>query len=436
MPMIENLINKFKTKNAKVGIIGLGYVGLPLALSYEKEGIEVTGFDIDESKIKKLSLGESYISHIDSTDIKKALAGKFKATKNFALIEEMDGIIICVPTPLDRHREPDLSCIISTMDSISPYLKKNQILSLESTTWPGTTDEVIKPYIEKRNWVVGEEYFLVFSPEREDPGRKDFTTTSTPKLCGGNTRNCLDMGLALYGGVIKNLVPLSSTKLAEITKLFENIHRAVNIALVNEMKVITDKMGLDVHEMIHAAATKPFGFTPYFPGPGIGGHCIPIDPFYLTWKVRELGVSTRFIELAGEVNNSMPDFVVGKIIDALNKDKKSLNGAKVLILGLSYKPNIDDYRESPALIVMEKLREKGAILSYSDPHLPTFPKMQEHHFDLQSIEVNPTTLQGHDCVVITTAHDSFDYHQILKFSQILVDTRGKIRESCPNLVRA
>jgi len=433
---MKNMISSLKNKSSKIGIVGLGYVGLPLMLRFQEEGFKVLGFDIDDFKVKRLMEGKSYIEHIDSEKISWAVKHGFEATLDFKRIPEVDAIILCVPTPLNKYREPDLSYVISTIDSIVPHLRKDQIISLESTTYPGTTDEELKPRIESRGFKVGQDIYLVFSPEREDPGRGDFTTRTIPKVLGGNTKNCLEMGMSLYGSVIDKVVPVSSTKAAEMTKLLENIHRAVNIGLVNEMKIVCDKMGIDIHEVIDAAATKPFGFVAYRPGPGLGGHCIPIDPFYLTWKAREFGLHTRFIELAGEVNSSMPSFVLKKIAKALNGIKKSINGSNVLVLGISYKKNIDDMRESPSVFLMEKLRDEGAIVDYSDPHVPAFPKMREHNFDLKSVALTSENLKQYDCVVLTTDHDKFDYELILKNSNLLVDTRGKYRDQYPNLVKA
>lgn len=434
-------LNQFEklvqSKNALIGIVGLGYVGLPLALRFSDQGYKVIGFDIDDFKVKKINHGESYIEHIPSDSVKKSvISKKFEATTDFTQISKVDAIILCVPTPLNKYREPDLSFVLETTDSIAPYLRSGQMLSLESTTYPGTTDEELKPRVESKGLKVGEDIFLVFSPEREDPGNPDFTTHTIPKVVGGHTENCLKAGLAIYGQVINKVVPVSSTKAAEMTKLLENIHRAVNIGLVNEMKIVADKMGIDIHEVIDAAATKPFGFVAYRPGPGIGGHCIPIDPFYLTWKAREYGVHTKFIELAGEINSSMPGYVMKKIAIALNDKQKSVKGSRVLVLGISYKKNIDDMRESPSVFLMEKLRDDGAIVSYSDPHVLVFPKMREHKFELSSVELNPQVIKSYDCIVLTTDHDKFDYAMILENAQLIVDTRGKYRESYKNVVRA
>jgi UDP-N-acetyl-D-glucosamine dehydrogenase len=437
MPMSNSaLIKKIQDKTAVVGIYGLGYVGLPLAIRFAEESIKVIGFDIDKDKITKIAKGESYIEHIPSQKIKSACEKGFTATTDFSKTKDVDAIIICVPTPLNKYREPDISYIIDTAEALLPYARANQVMALESTTYPGTTDEELKPRIEKRGFTVGKDYFLVFSPEREDPGRVDFNTKSTPKVCGGHTRACLDVGVALYEAVIDKVVPVSSTRVAEMTKLLENIHRSVNIGLVNEMKIVADKMGIDIHEVIRAAATKPFGFVPYYPGPGLGGHCIPIDPFYLTWKAREYGVHTRFIELAGEINTSMPQYVVDKVTAGLNSQKKSVSGSKVLVLGIAYKKNIDDMRESPAVHIMELLQKQGAQIAYSDPHVPVFPKMREHSFDLKSQNLSADIIRTYDCVVVATDHDKFDYSMIQKNAQLIIDSRGRYLEPLKNVIKA
>lgn len=431
------LLSRLNSKKAIIGIVGLGYVGLPLALRFAEEEYEVLGFDIDEHKVQKIESGRSYIEHISSSSVKRAVdAKRFFATTDFSKIAAVDAIILCVPTPLNKYREPDLSFVLNTVDSIVPFLRKGQIVSLESTTYPGTTEEELKPRIESRGFIVGKDIHVVFSPEREDPGNPNFTTRTIPKVVGGITPECLAAGVALYGGVIDRVIQVSSTKAAEMTKLAENIHRAVNIGLVNEMKIVADKMGIDIHEVIDAAATKPFGFVAYRPGPGIGGHCIPIDPFYLTWKAREYGIHTRFIELAGEINTSMPSYVMKKIAVALNDREKSVKGSKVLVLGISYKKNIDDMRESPSVFLMEKLRDDGAIVAYSDPHVLEFPKMREHHFNLSSVKLSPEVIASYDCVVLATDHDKFDYDMIGNNAKLLVDTRGKYRQAQPNLVKA
>lgn len=434
--MKNALIEKVKGKNALIGIYGLGYVGLPLALRFAEAKYKVIGFDIDEDKVKKLKAGRSYIEHISSDKVSEAVRSGFVPTADFSRTSEVDALIFCVPTPLNKYREPDISFILSTLNMCLPFIRKGQVMSLESTTYPGTTEEEIVPRVQERGLKVGEDYFIVFSPEREDPGRGDYSTQTIPKVCGGHTRSCLDVGMALYEAAIDTVVPVSNTRTAEMTKLLENIHRAVNIGLVNEMKVVADKMGIDIHEVIRAAATKPFGFVPYYPGPGLGGHCIPIDPFYLTWKAREYGVHTRFIELAGEINNAMPDYVLGKVVQGLNERKKALKGSRVLVLGISYKKNIDDMRESPSVKIMELLRDQGAEVEYSDPHVPKFPKMREHRFDLTSVHLEAHTVSEYDCVVLATDHDVFDYVMIQKNAQLVIDSRGKYLEPLKNVIKA
>lgn len=430
------LLQKIADKSCVVGIVGLGYVGLPLMLRFAEVGYRVLGLDIDAGKVEALNAGRSYIEHIPADKIATARKRGFEATTDFSRAGEADALILCVPTPLNKYREPDISYIIDTTESLKPYLRKGHLVSLESTTYPGTTDEELLPRIESRGLKVGEDAFLVFSPEREDPGNPNFTTRTIPKVCGGVTPACLEIGVALYGAVIDKVVPVSSTRASEMTKLLENIHRAINIGLVNEMKIVADKMDIDIHEVIRAAATKPFGFVPYYPGPGLGGHCIPIDPFYLTWKAREYGVHTRFIELAGEVNSSMPDYVISKVAAALNHRKKSVNGSRVLVLGIAYKKNVDDMRESPSVFLMEKLRDLGAEIAYSDPHVPVFPTMREHCFDLSSVPLNPQTLVGYDCVLIATDHDKFDYAMIKANAKLIVDSRGKYLEPAAHIVKA
>lgn len=424
----QTLITKLQSKSATIGIIGLGYVGLPLSFRYAEAGYKVIGFDIDPAKTKQLNKGESYIRHFGNEKVAAAITAGFEATTDFSRTAQADALIICVPTPLKEHREPDLSFVTNTMDSLLPYLREGQVVSLESTTYPGTTEEELKPRMESTGLKVGKDIFLVYSPEREDPGNPNFTTRTIPKVVGGSTPACLEVGEALYGDVIDQVVPVSSTQIAEMTKLLENIHRAVNIGLVNEMKIVADKMGINIYEVIDAAATKPFGFVPYYPGPGLGGHCIPIDPFYLTWKAKEYGVNTRFIELAGEINSSMPEYVVGKVAEALNSQGKAIRGSKILVLGIAYKPNVDDMRESPSVEIMAQLRTRGAEICYSDPWVQVFPDMRMYEFDLESTEITEESLAKFDCVVIGTNHDDFDYQMIAKYSKTLVDTRGVFRE--------
>jgi len=419
------LKDKIANGSARVGIYGLGYVGLPLALRFAEVGVKVVGFDIDAAKVETLNAGGSYIERLLPSQIREAMQGGFEATTDFARTTDVDALIICVPTPLDVHREPDLSFIVNTVEAALPYMREGQLLSLESTTWPGTTDEVLAPRLRGRGLEPGVNCALVFSPEREDPGNPHFGTKDIPRVIGGTTASCLELGMTLYQRAIPTMVPVSSTKAAEMTKLLENIHRSVNIGLVNEMKIVADKMGINIHEVIDAAATKPFGFVPYRPGPGLGGHCIPIDPFYLTWKAREYGVNTRFIELAGEINHYMPQWVVGKIADALNDQGKAIRGSRILVLGLAYKKNIDDTRESPAVEIMDLLQRKGAEVAYSDPHVPSFPRKRDYHFDLQSVALTPQHIANYDCVVLATDHDGFDYCLLLQYAQLIVDTRGR-----------
>lgn len=434
--MLDAFLAKIENKEAIIGIVGLGYVGLPLMLRFAEVGYRVQGIDVDEEKNQRLNAGQSYIKHIDSQKIKQ-FKHLLNASSDFSKASDVDVLILCVPTPLNKYREPDLSFVIETTEALLPHLRPGQLMSLESTTYPGTTVEELKPRIEGRGLVIGQDFFLVYSPEREDPGNPNFHTASIPKVCGGDTKACAQAGVALYSTVIDKVVPVSSTKVAEMTKLLENIHRSVNIGLVNEMKVLADKMHIDIHEVIDAAATKPFGFVPYYPGPGIGGHCIPIDPFYLTWKAREYGMHTRFIELAGEINSAMPKWVVGRVMDALNQRQKALKSAKVLVLGIAYKSDVDDMRESPSVHVMEILREKGAEVAYSDPYVPMFPKMREHQFELSSVNLNPESLTQFDCVILTTQHKAFDYQMIAEHASLIIDTRGAFRHfEQDNIVRA
>lgn len=432
----EIFANRIEDHKATIGIVGLGYVGLPLLLRFIEEGFSVVGFDVDIGKVDALNAGQTYIKHISATKIAHAVEQGFVATTDMQRASDMDALILCVPTPLSKQREPDLTYVISTVEALVPYMRAGQLLSLESTTYPGTTEEEIKPRLERAGLEVGKDVFLVYSPEREDPANPDFSTRTIPKICGGVTEHCLEMGVLLYGKVVDRVVPVSSTRAAEMTKLLENIHRAVNIGLANEMKIVADRMGINIYEVIDAAATKPFGFVPYYPGPGLGGHCIPIDPFYLTWKAREYGLSTKFIELAGEVNTGMPDWVVQKIADALNSRCQSLRGSRILLLGLAYKKNVDDTRESPAVVIMQRLQEKGAKVAYSDPHVPVFPKKRDYQFDLESTPVTIDTLADFDCVVLATDHDAFDYALIRAHAKLIVDTRGTYREDSPRTIRA
>ncbi|MDP6260389.1 MAG: nucleotide sugar dehydrogenase [Candidatus Marinimicrobia bacterium] len=426
---INNLTSQIINRKSTIGIIGLGYVGLPLAIRFSEEGFRVMGFDVDGKKVQMLNSGESYIKHIDAKLIDTIVRNGFKATSDFNHIPSTAVILICVPTPLGVHNEPDLSYIHSTLQSIKPHLTENQLLVLESTTYPGTTEEEIVPVVEKAGFKIGTNFFVGYSPEREDPGNKNFTTKTIPKVVSGYTENCLEVTKALYDQIVDQTVPVSSPKVAEMTKILENIHRAVNIGLVNELKMVADKMDIDIYEVINAAATKPFGFTPYYPGPGLGGHCIPIDPFYLSWKAKQVGIDTRFIELAGEINTAMPAYVVQKVGEALNSVGKSIKGSQILILGLAYKKNVDDLRESPSLVLIESLIDKGAVVEYSDPYFKTIPHTRKYQFELESKALNAEILKSADLVLLATDHDDFDYELIEKEASLIVDTRGRFNHS-------
>jgi UDP-N-acetyl-D-glucosamine dehydrogenase len=426
-----HILEKIKNKSLVVGIVGMGYVGLPLGLAFATKKIKVLGFDLDARKVKLLSQGKTYIKHISEKKIKEAVnSGKLKATTDFSRLPEVDAIIICVPTPLDEHREPDMSYVVNTAKTVAKYLRKGQLVTLESTTYPGTTDEILQPLFEnatnagKNKFKVGKDFYLAFSPEREDPNNPDYSTETIPKVVGGVTSKCLEIATALYDHVIIKTVPVSSPGVAEATKLLENIYRSVNIALVNELKMVFDKMKIDVWEVIRAASTKPFGYTPFYPGPGLGGHCIPIDPFYLTWKAREFEINTKFIELAGEINTYQPYYVVEKSIEVLNKYKKAMNGSKVLILGASYKKDIDDMRESPSLKLIEIFLGKGASVDYYDPFVPILPKTRKYQFDMKSITVTKEKLKSYDLVVLSTDHSNFDYKFIGFNAKIIIDSRN------------
>jgi len=424
--------NKIKQREARVGIIGLGYVGLPLALLFSDQKFPVTGFDIDQRKVDALGQGKSYIYRITVEEIQAAKAQGFSATSDYAHIEEMDAVIICVPTPLNQYHEPDLSFITDTTHAIAPHLQPGQLIVLESTTYPGTTEEVMVPILEKENRLglkaargvstAEREFFVAFSPEREDPGNTTVARRDIPKVVGGVNPQASELAGALYGSIFQRTIPVSSPAAAEMTKLLENIYRCVNIALVNELKLLCLRMGLDIWEVIEAASTKPFGFHPFYPGPGLGGHCIPVDPFYLSWKAKEWDFRTRFIELAGEINTNMPYHVLASIGGALNRHKKSVNGARVLILGVAYKRDIDDLRESPALTIIELLQKEGAQVSYHDPYFPFIGKGRK--YDLQMNRSELKNLSDYDCVVIVTDHSDYDYGRIVKEAQLVVDTRN------------
>ena len=438
--MYEKLLKKIKNKSAKIGVIGLGYVGLPLVIRFGEENFNITGFDIDEKKVTKLNEGKSYIKHIKSEKINLLVEKKqFRATSDFSELKKVDCIIICVPTPLTDKKQPDLTYIDNTTQQISAYLKKGHLISLESTTYPGTTDERLLPVFSEKGLKGGKDFFLVFSPEREDPANPNYYTSNTPKVVGGTTENCLELGKTLYEQIVDRVVPVSSTRVAELSKLLENIYRSVNIALVNELKILCDKMEIDIWEVINAASTKPFGFTPFYPGPGLGGHCIPIDPFYLSWKAREYNFATKFIELAGEVNVSIPSYVVGKVIYGLNEIEKSLKGSKILILGVAYKKDVDDTRESPALAIMKILKDRGAEVSYNDPNVPRICGLRAYDYDIYSAELTEELLKETDVVLIVTDHSAYDYEWIVKNSNLIVDSRnatGSVKEGQEKIIKA
>jgi UDP-N-acetyl-D-glucosamine dehydrogenase len=424
---VAELLANFKARRARIGIVGLGYVGIPLALTAAKAGFKVIGFDIDAPRVEQINRGESFIKHIAPDLISEAVkSGKFEATADFNRLGEPDAILICVPTPLTKYREPDLSYVENTARAIAPRLRKGQLVVLESTTYPGTTDEVLRPIFEATGLKSGVDFFLAFSPEREDPGNPDFGTSTIPKVVGGDGPDALALSEALYGQLIVKTVPVSSTATAEAVKLTENIFRAVNIALVNELKVVYAAMGVDVWEVIDAAKTKPFGFMPFYPGPGLGGHCIPIDPFYLTWKAREFDIATRFIELAGQINTRMPYYVVNKLAEAVDRSGRAFTGSKVLMLGIAYKKNVDDMRESPSLKLIELIEARGSHVDYFDPYIPVIPMTREHA-DLagrRSVALDAKTLAGYDAVLIATDHDNVDYKLVVDNSKVVVDTRN------------
>ncbi len=420
-----DLLQKINENKAVVGVVGLGYVGLPLLMEFVEQGFKTIGFDIDQFKVDKLNAGESYIKHIDAGRVRKVRDTKlFEASSDFNRIKEVDCILICVPTPLTKHREPDVSYITSTGEVLAKHIRKDQFIVLESSTYPGTTEEVLKPILEKSGLKGDKDFWVAFSPEREDPNNPNFNTRTIPKVIGANTEYARQLASALYEKVIVKTVPVSSSQAAEATKLLENIFRSVNIALVNEMKMILDKMGIDVWEVINAASTKPFGYMPFYPGPGLGGHCIPIDPFYLTWKAREFEMNTRFIELAGEVNTAMPYWVVDRVMNALNEHEKSIKGSKILLLGAAYKKDIDDPRESPSFKLIEIMLEKGAHVDYNDPLIPELPDMRMYDIKKKSVELTAENLAQYDCVLISTDHSVYDWDFIVKHSKLVVDTRN------------
>jgi UDP-N-acetyl-D-glucosamine dehydrogenase len=440
LTLYESLLKKIEGKQAKVGIIGMGYVGLPLAEVFCKAGFRTLGFDIDPEKVRKLNAGKSYIEHIPSPRIKQMRAGgKFEASCEAKALRDCDALVICVPTPLSKSRDPDMTYIVKTAETIITQLRKGQLVVLESTTYPGTTREVLVPILERTGLKAGKDFWVGFSPEREDPGRRDYSTSTIPKVVGGLEPKSSRLATALYANAVKQVVPVGSCDVAEAAKIVENVYRCVNIAMVNELKMVFERMGIDVWEVIEAAKTKPFGFQAFYPGPGLGGHCIPIDPFYLTWKARHFGIATRFIELAGEINTGMPHYVVEHVIKALNTVKKPINGAKVLVLGLAYKPNIDDIRESPSIELIELLKHAGAKVDYNDPHVPSTHKQREHDLKMKSVPLTPAKLAGYDCVVISTNHDAYDYPMIVAHSKLIIDTRNacaKVKGAKKNVFKA
>jgi UDP-N-acetyl-D-glucosamine dehydrogenase len=431
------LLERLNSRQATVGVVGLGYVGLPLAVEFANGGLTAVGIDLDARKVAAIQRGKSYIPDVPTADVAALVtAGRLQATTDFRVIKDLDTVNICVPTPLRKTKDPDMSYIVSAVEAIAEHLHPGMLIVLESTTYPGTTEEVVQPLLERSGLKAGKDFFLAFSPERVDPGNGTFTTRNVPKVLGGMTPECVELAAALYRSAVDSVVPVSSPRVAEMVKLLENTFRAVNIGLVNEIALMCDRLGIDVWEVIDAAKTKPFGFMPFYPGPGLGGHCIPIDPFYLSWKAKQNGFEARFIELAGQVNGSMPHFVVDKIAEALNGAKKAVNGSRVLIVGVAYKRDIDDIRESPALDVMALLYEKGARLSYSDPFVPTLSgRAWAGGYDLQSTSLSPSALAEVDCVAILTDHRIVDYTALVAAAPIIVDTRNTIKQSAPHVYR-
>lgn len=438
----HELKQKILSGRAFIGVIGLGYVGLPLVLHFARQGFRILGFDADQAKVEALNVGRSYIMHIQSEEIAALRAaesgGRFEATHDFQRLGEPDALLICVPTPLNRHREPNLAYVEQSARDIAATLRPGQLIALESTTYPGTTDDIILPILAPRGLRPGEDFFLIYSPEREDPGNVGHNLRNTPKVVGGLTPACLELGLALYGRVVEQVVPVSSTRAAEMTKLLENIYRAVNIALVNELKMLCHRMDIDIYEVIDAAKTKPFGFQAFYPGPGLGGHCIPIDPFYLSYKAREYDFSTRFIELAGEINTSMPYYVMERLVEGLNCQGRPLTGARVLVVGLAYKKDVDDVRESPSLKLIELLLRRGARVDYHDPHIPVMPKTRRYDFNMRSVDLTPENLAAFDAVLIATDHSCLDYAEIAAHAALVVDTRNVFANmpNNPKIIRA
>ncbi len=438
--MKNQMLNKIKAKKARVGILGMGYVGLPLARTFCAAGFSTLGFDVDQRKIRMLNAGKSYIKHIPDSMIRQVLEqGLFKASGDPRDLRACDALIICVPTPLSKMRDPDMTFVENTCRTVAKILRKGQLVTLESTTYPGTTRELMKPILESSGLKAGKDFFLAFSPEREDPGRKDYTTETTPKLVGGYDAASLKVAVALYSQAINPIIPVASCEVAEAAKILENVYRCVNIAMVNELKMLFDRMGIDVWNVINAAKTKPFGFQAFYPGPGLGGHCIPIDPFYLSWKARQFGMSTRFIELAGEINTAMPEYVIEHVARALNTVKKPLKDSRVLVLGLAYKKDIDDIRESPSIELIELLKKYGSKVDYNDPYIPNTHKQREHDLRMKSVRLTAASLKRYDCVIIATDHSAYDYKMIVKNAKLVVDTRNacaSVRGAKKNVFKA
>ncbi|MEN6407981.1 MAG: nucleotide sugar dehydrogenase [Thermoguttaceae bacterium] len=434
------LMKAIRNKTAKVGVIGLGYVGLPLIRTFVAAGFKTLGFDVDAEKVKHLLAGQSYIEHISSEWIDRCVRqGQFAPTADMSRLTEADALLICVPTPLNQSRDPDLFFVEETARQVAAHLRPGQLVVLESTTYPGTTRDVVLPILEKTGLVLGKDFYLAYSPEREDPGNPDFTAGNIPKVVGGSEPLSRDLAVALYGQGMPDVVAVNSCEVAEACKILENTYRAVNIALVNELKTLFDRMGIDVWEVIAAAKTKPFGFQAFYPGPGLGGHCIPIDPFYLTWLARCHGMTTRFIELAGEINTNMPQYVVDRLVDALNDHSKSLRGSKVCVLGVAYKKDVDDARESPSFTLIELLQQGGAVVSYNDPHIPHLPKTRHFHIAMDSVELTPEFLASQDCILVATDHSSYDYDMIVRHAPLVVDSRNatqKVREGREKIRKA
>lgn len=432
----SKIIMNNKNKTSVIGVIGLGYVGMPLCLSFINSGLKVVGFDIDKNKIKQIKRCKSHIWSISSNDLSNAFSKGFEITDNYSKLSGVDIIIICVPTPLTKYGQPDLKYLTQSINSIIPNVQKGQLISIESTTYPGTTEEELVPKLQQKGFIIGENIYVSYSPEREDPGNESYSTRTIPKVVGGYSKNCLEVAISYYSLAIKEIVPVSSLQVAEMTKLHENIYRLVNIGLVNEMKMICDKMNIDIHEVINAAKTKPFGFTPYYPGPGIGGHCIPIDPNYLTWKAKQFSIETRFITLAQTINKEMPYWVLDKLLEELNLRGKILNNLKVLFIGIAYKKNVNDVRESPAIKLLKLLSKNKAIVSYHDPYINEFKFLNSGKNLQKSIEIKPKNIENHDLIIITTDHDNIDYKIILKHAKLILDLRGRYSQNIKKIIRA